>query len=226
MARGRTILISVAVALLLPARAIGAPRDVSATHAYLQANYRLAHAMVGLSGAGQAKIEAFNAKLARECPRIGLGSPENEASQPVAHEVAAALWSLDYGADAAPIAAFVRAVGHLRWSSPRINAIARRYARSLHEMATLPLPDLCADVRSWKETGFQTVPPAVVSLASRVDAIELHPIPPRLLAPYERDGDASLLARTKRLETKLAETEFIVGQSDWIQVLETLAVNQ
>jgi hypothetical protein len=182
--------------------------------------------MVARVKAGQAKIEAFNTKLAGECPRIGIGSPETEASQPIAHEVAAALWSLAYGIDAAPIAAFVRAAGHLGWSSPRINAIARRYRRSLHEMATLPLPDLCADVGAWKATGYQTIPPAAVSLASRVDAIELHPIPPRLLAPYVRGSDASLIARTKRLERKLAENEFIVGQSDWLQVLGTLALNE
>jgi hypothetical protein len=226
MIRRCTLMTGVALALALPTQAIAAPRDVSATHAYVQANYRLEQAMVARIRAGQAKIEAFNAKLAGECPRVGLGSPETEASQPVAHEVAAALWSLAYGVDATPIASFVRATAHLRWGSARINSIARRFARSLHEMATLPLPDLCADVSSWKATGYQTIPPAAVSLASRVDAIELHPIPPRLLAAYVRGGDASVLARTKRLETKLAENEFIVGQTDWLQVLGTLALNE
>jgi hypothetical protein len=59
-----------------------------------------------------------------------------------------------------------------------------------------------------------------------VEGIEPKTIPPRLLAPYERGADASILARTKRLETKLAENEFMVGQTDWIQVLGTLGLNE
>jgi hypothetical protein len=224
--RGRSAILAALALALLPARAIAGPQDLAATHAYIQANYRLAQAGVSLIGAAQAKIERLNGKLASECPRIGIGSPENEASQPVAHEVAAALWSVAYGTGAGPIRTFVQTARRLRWSNRTITGIAQRYARSLHEMATLPLPDLCEHVRSWKASGFQVIPPAAVSLANRVDAIELNPVPPRLLAPYVRGADASLLTRTRRLETKLEETEIMLGQTDWIQVLQTLGLNQ
>jgi hypothetical protein len=59
-----------------------------------------------------------------------------------------------------------------------------------------------------------------------VDAIELKPVPARSLAPYERGADAGVLARTKPLEMKLAEQEFVIGQTDWIQVLGTLGLNE
>ena len=219
--------ISVALALaLLPTQANAAPQDVAATHAYVQANYALARAMVARIGPAQAKIERLNGRLARECPHAGTGSPENEAAQPVSHEVAAALWSVAYGTSAGPIGAFTRTAAQLRWSNHTITLIAQRYARGLHEMATLPLPNLCEHVRSWKASGFQVIPQAAVRLASHADSIELSPIPPKLLAPYERGSDASVLARTTSLETKLEENEFMAGQDDWIQVLETLGLQQ
>jgi len=70
------------------------------------------------------------------------------------------------------------------------------------------------------------IPQAAVRLAGHAESIELSPIPPKLLAPYERGSDASLLARTTGLETKLEENEFMAGQDDWIQVLETLGLQQ
>jgi hypothetical protein len=211
---------------ITPAPAIATPQDVAATHAYIEANYALAQAMVARIGVGQTKIERLNGDLAHECPGVGTGSPEDEASQPISHEVTVALWSLAYGADAGPIRTFTNIARRLRWSSHAIGRAAQTYDRNLHELATVPLPDLCADVRSWKESGFQIIPAATVSLVGRVEAIEPKAIPSRLLAPYERGADASILARTIRLETRLEENEFLVGQGDWIQLLETLGLQE
>jgi hypothetical protein len=216
----------VSVLGLVPAQAIATPQDITATHAYIEANYALAQASVARIAAGQAKIERLNGDLARECPRVGTGSPENEASQPVSYEVAVALWSLAYGTDAGPIRSFLGKVGRLRWSNSTITRTAKRYGGDLHELATLPLPHLCADVASWKASGFQIIPAGSLGLVRRVEAIEPKPIPQRLLAPYERGSDASIVTRTTRLETRLEENEFVVGQSDWIQVLQTLGLNQ
>ena len=224
----RPLLAATAVLMLViaPAQASARPNNVAATHTYIQASYRLARASVVLIRPVQRKVQLLKEKLAQECPLIGAGSPENEASQPMAHEVADALWSIEYGAAAGPIASFVKTVGPLRWSSGAMTRIAHAYARNLHELATLPLPPLCEDVRSWKATGFQTMPPRTASLAARVDAIEPRPVPPRLLAPFERGADAGVLARAKALETKISENEFVLGQADWIHVLETLGLQE
>ena len=117
-------------------------------------------------------------------------------------------------------------VGRLHWSNGLITRTAQRYARDLHALATLRLPPLCEDVRAWRAAAFQVAPPAAASLVRRVEAIEPKPVPPRLLAPFERGGDASLVSRTASLERRLVENEFLVGQLDWNQVLETLALNQ
>jgi hypothetical protein len=211
---------------LAPAQSLASPGDISATHSYIEANYALAKAEVAAIGPAQAKFEQLNRQLAGECPRAGAGSPQNEASQPMSLEVWVAFWSLAFGTNAHAIQAFANTVGRLRWNKDAITRAAETYAKDLNELASLPLPHLCSDVLSWKANGFQTISAAVLSLVGHAEAIEPKPVSTRLLAPYERGADASILARTKPLEKKLAENEFIAGQSDWIQVLDTLALNQ
>ena len=197
---------------------------MSATHAYIRANYALARVAVARIPISEARIQDFNRKLAAQCPQAGRGTPINEASQPMSYEVAVALWSLAYGADAGPIRKFLDTVKPLNWSSPRISRAARSYADELNALATLPLPDLCTDVRAWTASGFQTIPANVAALDRRVEAIEPHPVPNAWLAPYEQGADAALAARTRKLEKKISETEFEVGQDDWIQVTGTLGL--
>ena len=227
--RTRLGLLTTTLALAIgmaPQQAFAAPQDVAATHAYIEANYTLAKAMVARVAPAQKKILALNRKLASECPNVGAGSPENEASQPISHEVAVALWSISYGLSAAPVHRFQQAVGRLRWSNPATARAVAKYARNLHDIASVPLPNLCADVRAWTATGFQVIPVGVVPLVERVEGIVLKSIPSRLLAPFERGGDAAMVKRTARLEQKIEEFEFLVGQGDWIRVLETLGLNE
>ena len=203
-----------------------AASNVSATHAYIQANYALAKAGVARIGAVQAKVQALNSSLAQQCPGAGKGAPELEITQPLSGEVVAALWSVAYGANAGPIATFVSKVKPLRWSSGRIARIVSRYARSLHELSTLPMPSLCEDVRSFAASGFRSPPARAIALVEHAESVELEPVPARLLARFERGSDASVLAKTARLETKLEEQEFSLGQTDWLEVLATLGLPQ
>jgi len=220
----RATVITVFALALAPAEAIASSQDISATHAYIQANYALNRAGVSLIHPAEAKIQAYNRRIAAECPRAGAGAPQTDAAYPMSYEVAVALWSLSYGMAAAPIRKFVSAVKRLHWSNARVTRIARGYATSLHELSTLPLPDLCGDVRAWAASRFQAIPASTTQLDRRLEAIEGETIPRKLLAPYERGGDASVVARTRSLEVKLAEEEFVVGQTDWDQVQETLAL--
>jgi hypothetical protein len=223
--RACSILLVTLALVIAPEQSLASPGDISATHTYIEANYALAKAEVAGIGPGQAKVEQLNRQLAGECPLVGAGSPQNEASQPISYEVAVARWSLAFGTNARAIHAFLNAVGRLRWSNHAITRAAETYAKGLNELAGLPLPHLCSDVLSWKSTGFQTISPAVLSLVGRVEAIELKPVSPGLLVPYERGADAGILARTRPLEMRVAENEFVVGQSDWIQLIRTLGLN-
>ena len=220
----RAVIAALIALALAPSVALASAQDNAATHAYIQANYALTKAGVAAIARGQANIKAFNEKLAHECPLAGKGTPQDEASQPMSYEVAVALWAISYGTLAGPIRQFVAAVKPLHWSNARITRIARRYATSLHELSTLAVPDLCADVREWTASGFHTVPEHVLALDQRLEANEGESVPRKLLAPYERGADASMAARARANEVKLEEVEFITGQDDWIQVLETLGL--
>ena len=215
------VLLALAIA---PSSALASSRDVAATHTAIVAGYALARAGVATISVAQSKIESFNRKLAAECPGVGSGTPENEASQPMGHEVAVALWSIAYGSAAGPIKTFAKAIRPLRWTSARVNRVARSLVANLTALATIPLPDLCGDVRAWKASGFTTVPPHVAELVRRVESLEVPEIPWRLLSPYMRGGDARRVAYIRRAERKIAEAEFVKGQSDWYLVLQTLGL--
>jgi hypothetical protein len=216
------------VALLLlalaPPTALASSRDVAATHKAIVAGYALARAGVATIKVAQSKIESFNRRLAAECPGVGRGAPENESTTPMSHEVAVALWSIAYGSAARPIARFAKAIRRLRWTSARLNRVARNLVASLTALATIPLPDLCGDVRAWTASGFKSIPPHVVELVERVESLELPDIPWRLLRPYLVPADARLVAYIKRALRKIGEAEFTLGQNDWYQLLDTLGL--
>jgi hypothetical protein len=216
-------LLALGFALVLPAGAQAAG-DVAATHAYIQANNALARAAVARIPAGQAAIDALEHKLAAECPRAGAGAPISSASFPMSEEVSVALWSVSWATGARSIRAFATAVKPLHWSNARITRLARRYATSLQEMATIPLPNLCPDVRAFAASNFRVVPASIVALDNRVSAIELETVPQKLLAPFERGGDRALVARTEALEHEFAEAEFVKGQDDLIRTTELLGL--
>jgi hypothetical protein len=207
-----------------PSPAIASTRDVAATHKAIVAGYALARAGVATISVAQSRIASFNRKLAAECPGVGTGTPENEASQPMSYEVAVALWSIGYGSAAGPIKTFAKAVRPLRWTSARINRIVHSLVANLIALATIPLPDLCGDVRAWTASRFTAIPPHVIELNRRVERLALPEIPWRLVAPYIRRGDAGLVAYLKRAQRKIAEAEFVLGQNDWYRVLQTLGL--
>lgn len=211
---------------LMPAGALAAPNDVSATHAYLVANYAFLHAVHANERMVNANVAKFNRTLAAECPSVGAGSPQNEEAQHMSYEVAGALWSILYGADAGAVQRFLRAVKPLRWSNDKITRSARAYVDSLRELATLRLPDLCGDVRTWSADSFKAVPPATIQFDRHVEAIEGKTIPSHLLAPYEQPAEKILAARAAHLETELQDAETVIGFNDWDTLLQTLALNQ
>lgn len=217
---------AVLAACLAPAQASAGPQDVAATHAYIQADYARARVGVARLGVVHANIARLNANLARECPGIGAGSLQNDASQTVTAEVVAALWSVAYSTDAGTIRSFAATVGRLHWSNAAITRNAHKFARDLRELATMRPPSLCEDLRAWKATGFQVLPAATVSLVARVTGIEPMDVAPSLLSPFERGGDAGLFASATRLQLSLEEDEFTAGLHQLFQVLATLGLNE
>lgn len=207
-----------------PACAQGASSDVASTHSAIAAGYALARAGVATINVAQARIDSYDRKLAFECPGVGSGTPENEASQPMSYEVAVALWSIAYGSAAGPIERFAKELRPLHWTSARVNRVVRSLVANLTGLATIRLPDLCADVRAWTASGFTTIPRNVLELDHRVEPLEVPELPWKLVAPYASRSDAGRVVYIKRAEREIAEAEFVKGQNDWYQVLQTLGL--
>jgi hypothetical protein len=224
---GRLAIVAVMLTLgLAPAGAAAAPRDVTSTHAYLEAGYTALHAVVTKWGSVEANIRKLDMKLQAECPNVGAGSPQSETEQKLSQEAVGALWATGYHTNAAALKRFAKVVGSLRWSNPAIAHSVRKYTTGLQEMVALVVPDLCADVRAWTSAGFGVPPASTEQFDRHVEAIEVNEVPRRLLAPFEQASDKGLAARVEHLATRFSELEFSRGQSEWNTLLEVLALNQ
>ncbi len=227
--RARTTTVAICAALGastfgLPAAACAS--DTSATHAYLVADHAVLQTVVSGWSRVESSIDRLDAKYASECSHVGVGSPQSEEEQKLSMEVAAALWSAGYQANAGPLRSFVTKVSRLRWSSGAIDRAARKLTRGLTEMISLATPPLCSDVRSWAASGFGAVPSDVTAYAKHAEAIEVQQIPRRLLAPFLSGSDRALAAADERLNRHFEELEFVHGQDQWNKLLEILSLNQ
>jgi hypothetical protein len=226
------ILIGVLVAAVVPATIapVGAlavsGRDASTTHKALQAAYTALHAVVATWPTEEASFRKLDNKIAAECPGIGAGLPQNETEQRLSYEVAGALWATAYKTDAKIAQTAVRAVSGLRWSNSALTGRVHGYLKGLNEMIALPVPDLCADLRTWTSGGHQVAPANVVSFDEHVEAIDVEIPEPKLFERYVQPADAGLLAKVKHLAIKFEELEFIVGQREWNRLLGILDLPQ
>jgi len=218
-----TVVLAVAGA---PTTADAASRDAASTHTYLAASYRVLHAAVGTWSSVEASIHRLDQRFAAECPDVGAGSPQNEEEQKLSYEAAGALWATGYHTDAAIVRAYVNTLSRLTWSNPQVTRDARRLATGLREMTALQVPDICADVRAWHANGFGAMPSNVAPYDQHVEAIDIHEIPRKLLAPYVQPADRGLRERTEHLATRFEELEFMRGQADWIALLEVVGLNE
>jgi hypothetical protein len=226
--RGSLIgLVVVLVVGLAPGGASAASqRDVSSTHAVLVAANSTLQSVVRTWPAMEASLHRLDRKFAAECPDVAAGSPQSEAEQHLAYEVAGALWATAYHADSKFAQKFIKAVSPLRWSNPAIGRTAQKFIKGLREMTSLPVPNLCADVRSWMATGYQTIPASTLRFDRHVEAIEVEVPSPRIVSTYVQPADRSLFAKVEHLLTRFEELEFSTGQRYWDTVLETLGLNQ
>ena len=115
--------------------------------------------------------------------------------------------------DHAAAATFARVLGPLHWSNPRLTRLVRAEVLQLDEYFTRPLPDVCADLKAWVASDYETLPAATVEFlhSYEVSAKAAPPSPDALLARYEDKAEKALARRSKRLEDKLGAAFEAIG---------------
>jgi hypothetical protein len=218
-------IVSLLAVAALPATASAASSDVAATAAYVRANYALVTAGRAGQASSEAALQGLLHRMRRECPLIVAGSPQNEASEKLTWEIAATMRLVAFRRVAAPIATFARTVRKLHWSNARLTSSVREYARRLNAEATTAPPDLCADLRTWKASGYTQLPSGTLPFVNAyypVQAIGM--LPKRQLAPYLTSAQNGVLRRTNQLEGQLSDFEAHAVET-WGSIMDAVALN-
>ena len=225
--KGHVLLLTAALALLAaPASTLAASGDVASTQKYLQANYALVQAGSSKLGAARTALRAVRHQIESECPSAAAESPQNADSTQLSNEVIGAMVIRAYHTDVPAGESFIRAAEGLHWSNHRLTSTVQSYVGKLKVLIALAPPNVCADVRAWVASRYQTLPASTVRfdqqfMPSWVAIGEL----PGLLGPYERPGQKALLRRSKALEDQLTEFEAGVGVETWGQIMNALVLN-
>ncbi|MFI4989836.1 MAG: hypothetical protein ACHQHO_02820 [Solirubrobacterales bacterium] len=212
-------------AAMLPSPALGAS-DVATTEAYVRANYALVSAGHRLSPTARAKIAALRRRLRSECPAVVAGSPQNEDSEKLTWELIGAMTIAGYQPGLAAATKFSRAVSKLSWSNPALTRAVRSYTRKgLAEVRTPP-PDVCADLRAWKASGYTALPASTIHF--RQTFYENYVgvgFMPKQLARYVPSSLKALVQRAQHYEEAIAEIEAFEVET-FGEIIDSLGLNQ
>lgn len=143
-----------------------------------------------------------------ECPNVAFESPQNHDSKELTNEVIGVMVLNVYHLDMPAARRFMRVSARLRWSDARLTRAVRRYLGKLATLARISIPSVCADVRSWVTSSFQTLAPATTLFDAEFFAVwvgvgEL----PSALGHFERPDERATIRRIDAIKSELADLE-------------------
>jgi hypothetical protein len=222
----------IAAGTVSPASAHVSPQDAAATHAYVEAGYTYAQAVVANLPVSRAAFEGLTNKIVGECPGVLAGAPSalgfTESNSSTARRSAelrreeGQAGLLQAELDSALGLAFAQpnhqaaqtyaaSVMPLQWSDATLTGLVRQHVAELQERLGLTAPDVCADMRAWVASGYRTLSIASKEFRDREEqrtalrTATRRTSPPLLLkrlARYENAGDKSLIRKAERLSGK------------------------
>ncbi len=198
-------------------------RDVAATRAYIEADYRLARVGHAELSASLAAIKALVQRTVTECPLAGEGAYVNHAANEVSEEVLGTVEVAAYQPEVGAIRATARALKRLRWRNGKLTRRVEAFVVKLENLTAIAPPNICADVRAYAATAFTAAPEATIRFIQLFHAAELEPeeVPWRLLAPYEGPREAKQVRAIKHMESAVAEAE-AHAVAQWMAIMRGL----
>jgi hypothetical protein len=198
--------------------------DAAATGVYLKAHYIEVLATGTAYRAGIKAVEALAAKVQAECPGVLAAAPhpavQSRAELEVSEEVFAAVLRTPEHSEHAAIARFARSVRRLHWSNRNLTRLVHSFAVKRAAQSGLQPPNLCADLRAWAASGYQTPSSGTRSYVHRLSILGLSGVHlgaggdekaiARMLTRYENRLDRAIVRRTNKLK---AQQETAAGNS-------------
>ncbi len=186
--------------------------DARTTQTYLQAAYAAARVEVDSFPTALAAVDKLAANVRAECPGVIAGEPHpapgassNPSAQAISEEVLQAILGAAASTEAVRRERFAGFVARLRWSSSALTRLVHENADGEAERATIPGPNLCADMRAWVASGYEVVPAAtarylLLEYHAAVETEGTEATIERKLAAYESPAAARLAHKLARLE--------------------------
>ena len=218
------LLAALAGLAVLPASAPASAADLAATQTYVQVNYALVRYFTSHIPAARAELSSVLAGVRRECPSAAAGSPEDVDSEQLSNEVVGTMVTTVIQHNLPPLRAAIRAIAHLRWSSGALTRAIQAYVAKGRVLSSLAVPHLCADVRAWVASDFETLPASTASFAPRFMSAWVAPgYLPAALSPYETGEGRTLAHRTAQLEQQWTEFEAYEVET-WGKIMNALVL--
>jgi hypothetical protein len=188
--------------------ALASASDVASTHSYVQANYALVQSAKARIASSKAALKALLVEVSTECPKAAAKSPQDHDSEQLSDEVVGAMVLAGLRPNLGAVHVFAHAVARLHWSNRKLTGTLQSYVAKLNTLSSLTAPNLCADVRAWVASGYQTLPASTVSFDAVYTPawVALGELP-SALTPFESPDERALLRASNRAETLLTEAE-------------------
>lgn len=220
------MLATTAILATTAAPALGGSSDAIATSTYIQADYTLLHAAASKLATSEATLRKLRRRIKATCPRAAAGSPQDTDAEQLSNELVGAMTVAAIRPDAGAVAAFFRTVGGLHWSNGALTRRIRSYASRLKTLSLLPAPNVCADVKAWVASRYETLPASAVRFDSRYYKVEVAvgETPAALLAPSELPPERPLVVQARQLEGQLSDAEAKAVYT-WGDIIDGLDLN-
>ncbi len=216
MSRGLlTAWIACAVCACMPTPSLAAAHasDAAATRAYLRASDAYALDASAELQERVAALEARASEIAGECPSALTYAPRDEAFAQLSEEIVTVVVYASAAPERSLLLRASQEIGHLRWSNSKLTRLVRLRAAEESGVATIALPDVCADIAAWKASAYAALPQRAGRFLARSEAIEAESFVGlseesretailRLLRPYESPADRRIAERVERLEAQ------------------------
>jgi hypothetical protein len=211
------VVVGVLAYVILSAGGASGARDRVATYSYLAAGYADEQAVIANRPATMRAFESLEKRIVGECAgvarRVGKSKREDEQLSDLEEELSDTLQSTSARSNRQATLTYISAIRLLHWSNSAITQQVRLKAAELEERLRSPVPDVCADVKTWVSSGYKTLSPATKALVSRREARQptgRHPVPRQLvgilLARYEGPREQALVQKDSLLAAQSAKS--------------------